>query len=104
MAEIEQLKSVYEEVVASLFSKHVKLKPLPLDESSKISDEELASRMWDLSSHLNELREMIPSDYLDDWRRHTSFTHPLRSFIHGHTKRAYNTEYCTQAFLNFTKS
>uniref|UniRef100_A0A8R1XS37 Cap-specific mRNA (nucleoside-2'-O-)-methyltransferase 2 n=1 Tax=Onchocerca volvulus TaxID=6282 RepID=A0A8R1XS37_ONCVO len=102
MAGIELLKSIYEQVVASLFSKHMKLKPLPVDESSKIvSGEELTSQSCDLSSCLNELREMIPNDHLDDWRRHTSFTHPLRSFIRERAKCAYNMEYSTQAFFKF---
>ncbi|EJW74485.1 hypothetical protein WUBG_14606, partial [Wuchereria bancrofti] len=45
--------------------------------------------------------ETIPSDHIDDWRRHTSFTHPLRSFIRKHAKSAYSTEYSTQAFFKF---
>ncbi|KAL3990255.1 FtsJ-like methyltransferase family protein [Acanthocheilonema viteae] len=98
----ERLKSVYEQVVASLFSKHVRLKPLPVDESSKIvTDEELAFQSWDLSRCFNELREMIPNTNLDDWRRHTSFTHPLRSFIHERAKSACSVEYSTQAFFKF---
>ncbi|EJD75425.1 hypothetical protein, variant [Loa loa] len=102
MAEIEQLKSIYGQVVASLFSKQVRLKPLPVDESSKtFTDEELASQSWNLSSSLNDLREMIPSNHLDDWRKHTSFTHPLRSFIRERAKSAYSTEYSTQAFFKF---
>uniref|UniRef100_A0AAF5PKK0 Cap-specific mRNA (nucleoside-2'-O-)-methyltransferase 2 n=2 Tax=Wuchereria bancrofti TaxID=6293 RepID=A0AAF5PKK0_WUCBA len=102
MAEIEQLKSIYGQVVASLFSKHMRLKPLPTDESSNTeTNEELMSQLWDLSYCLNELRETIPSDHIDDWRRHTSFTHPLRSFIRKHAKSAYSTEYSTQAFFKF---
>uniref|UniRef100_A0A0R3RHE9 Cap-specific mRNA (nucleoside-2'-O-)-methyltransferase 2 n=1 Tax=Elaeophora elaphi TaxID=1147741 RepID=A0A0R3RHE9_9BILA len=102
MAEVEQLKSNYGQVVDSLFSKHVKLKPLPIDALSKIvTDEELASQSRNLSICLNELREMIPSDHLDDWRRHTSFTHPLRSFIRERARSAYSAEYSTQAFFKF---
>ncbi|CAG9534338.1 unnamed protein product [Cercopithifilaria johnstoni] len=102
MAETEQLKSIYEQVVASLFSKHVRLEPLPVDEPCKIVvDEELSSQSWNLSRCFNELREMIPNDDLDEWRRHTSFTHPLRSFIRERAKSAYSTEYCTQAFFKF---
>lgn len=44
---------------------------------------------------------MIPNDDLDKWRRHTSFTHPLRSFIRERAKSAYGVEYSTQAFFKF---
>ncbi|VDK72532.1 unnamed protein product [Litomosoides sigmodontis] len=102
MAEIEQLKSIYEEAVASLFLKHVRLKPLSVEEGSKIAtNEELISQSWDLSKRFNQLREMIPNDDLDRWRRHTSFTHPLRSFIRERGKSAYGVEYSTQAFFKF---
>uniref|UniRef100_A0A915Q3E6 Cap-specific mRNA (nucleoside-2'-O-)-methyltransferase 2 n=1 Tax=Setaria digitata TaxID=48799 RepID=A0A915Q3E6_9BILA len=102
MAEIELLKSTYAQVVDSLFSKFIRLKPSSAGESSDIvSDEELISQSWNLSNILDGLREAIPSNYLEDWRRHTSFTHPLRSFIRGFSKSASNLEYSTQAFFKF---
>lgn len=74
MVEIEHFKSTYGQVVASLFSKHVILKPLPVDESSKIvTDEELASQLWSLSSCLNGLRV---------WFLYSFKTYQISSSIH----------------------
>ncbi|VDM97143.1 unnamed protein product [Thelazia callipaeda] len=98
---VEFLKSSYSRIVTSLFSKHIRLKPSTDGLVEFITDAELMSRLHCLSVNLNELRKTIPSDRLDDWRKHTSFTHPLRGFTRERAKSLCHIQNCTQAFFKF---
>ncbi|VDN40643.1 unnamed protein product [Gongylonema pulchrum] len=94
------MESKYANIVAMLFSKFVRLRP-GCDGAKLISEDEFKQRLLDLSDKFNTLRDKIPCNRLNEWRIHTSFTNPLRSFIREQSRNARHVEYSTQAFFKF---